>query len=97
MSESTSNISLLRTKQLVFMKEMQFVFCEVGNKFFKYNVCEFHTKRVNSNRSNRERNEHFTLRIFPSEALLLQVVCKLLPDYTTPHLQKISYFTSYVR
>jgi len=95
MSESTSNIFLLRTKRLVFMKEMQFVFCEVRNKFFQCNVCEFHTKRVNSNCSNRGRNKNFALKIFPSDALLLHVVCMLLPDYTTSHLQKISYFTIY--
>jgi len=92
-----SNISLLRTKRLVFMNEMQFVFCEVRNKFFTCNVCEFHNKRVNSNCSNRGRNKNFTLKIFLSDALVLQVVCILLPDYTTPYLQKISYFTSYGR
>jgi hypothetical protein len=76
------------------MKEMQFVFCVVRNKC---NVCEFHTKRFNSNCPNRGRNKNFALIIFPSDTLLLHVVCILLPDYTTPHLQKISYFTSYAR
>ena len=93
MSESTSSISLLRTKRLVFMNEMQFVFCEVGNKYFACNVCEFHTKRVNSNCSNRGRNKNFAMKIFLSDVLVLHVVCILLPDYTTPHLLRISLVT----
>jgi len=59
---------------------MQFVFCEVGNKFFKCNVCEFRTKRVNNICSNRGRNRNFTLQIFPAGAFLLHVECILLPD-----------------
>jgi hypothetical protein len=94
MSESMSNIFLLRTKRLVFMKEMQFVFCEVRNNFFQCNVCEFYAKRVNSNCSNRGRNKNFALKSFPSDAWLLHVVCILLPDYTTSHT-KNSFFTIY--
>jgi hypothetical protein len=47
------------------MKEMQFVFCVVRNKFFKCNVCEFRNKIFNSNCSNRGRNKNFALKIFP--------------------------------